>query len=69
MKQGKLLVGEGYLFELARKDYITVPTIEDSLDIGLHPIFGDEASQKKNFREGLYKLKLDNGYDRTALPA
>ena len=37
----------------------TVPASEYSPDIDLHPIFGDEAAQKKNFRECLYGLKLD----------
>lgn len=38
----------------------TVPASEYSPDIDLHPIFGDEASQKKTFRECLYGLKLDD---------
>ena len=37
----------------------TVPSSEYSPEIGLHPIFGDEAAQKKTFRECLYGLKLD----------
>lgn len=37
----------------------TVPASKYSPEVELHPIFGDPASQKKNFRECLYGLKLD----------
>jgi len=38
----------------------SVPASVNSPDISLHPIFGDASSQKKNFRECLYGLKIDN---------
>jgi betaine-homocysteine S-methyltransferase len=37
----------------------TVPASKYSPEVDLHPIFGDPDSQKKNFRECLYGLKLD----------
>jgi betaine-homocysteine S-methyltransferase len=36
-----------------------VPASQYSPDVSLHPIFGDAASQKKNFRECLYGLKIE----------
>jgi betaine-homocysteine S-methyltransferase len=38
----------------------SVPASVNSPDISLHPIFGDASSQKKNFRECLYGLKIDD---------
>lgn len=37
----------------------TAPASKYSPSIDLHPIFGDAASQKQNFRECLYGLKLE----------
>jgi hypothetical protein len=37
-----------------------VPASVYSPDIGLHPIFGDESSQKKSFRECLYGPTIED---------
>jgi betaine-homocysteine S-methyltransferase len=38
----------------------TVPASVNSPEVNLHPIFGDAASQKRDFRECLYGLKIDD---------